>query len=115
MSQALPVPQRSHDTMGERQLQANRMVCLQIVDTITVAGPREAGSYTDNSPESKLVQWRLPKCGAGTIKYRTELTLKATKAGAEGSVNSEKTQWEGKTGFYGVQQGVSYDWEKCVA
>ncbi|KAK4040677.1 hypothetical protein C8A01DRAFT_15470 [Parachaetomium inaequale] len=87
----------------------------KIVDNITVAGPREAGSYSDNSPQRELVQWRLPKCGTGTIKYRTELTLKASKAGAKGSVSSEKTQWEGETGFYGVQQGVSYDWEKCAA
>ncbi|KAL2128229.1 hypothetical protein VTI74DRAFT_9473 [Chaetomium olivicolor] len=67
----------------------------QIVDTLTVTGPR-TGSHRDISPASK-VQWALPECGTGTIKYRTELT------------------YEGETEFYGVQQGVSYDWEKCAA
>jgi hypothetical protein len=61
------------------------------------------------------VQWPLPKCGSGAIKYRTELTLKATKPGAEGSVSSETRQLEGGTQYYGVQQGISYDWEKCAA
>jgi hypothetical protein len=86
----------------------------QIVDKLTIAGPR-TGSSRDISPVSKVVQWALPKCGTGTIKYRTELTVRATKKGAQGTVSSEQVQYEGKTEFYGVQQGVSYDWEKCEA
>lgn len=85
------------------------------MDTITVTGPRPAGAYTDISPESELVQWALPECGTGTIKYRTELTVKATAEGAKGTVSSEEEQYEGQTEFYGAQQGVSYDWEECAA
>ena len=88
---------------------------VQIVDTLTVAGRRVAGSYHDNTPVSGLVQWALPECGSGTIKFRTELRLSATKKGAKGTVSSEQVQYEGKTEFYGLQQGVSYDWEKCTA
>ncbi|GAB1311375.1 Ubiquitin 3 binding protein But2 C-terminal domain-containing protein [Madurella fahalii] len=87
----------------------------EIVDTLTIAGPRDAGSYHDISPTEKLVQWVQPKCGTATIKYRTELTVSAKKEGARGTVSSEEVQYEGKTEYYGVQQGVSYDWEKCAA
>lgn len=88
---------------------------LQIVDTLTVAGPRASGSYNDNTPVNGLVQWPLPKCGTGTIKFRTELTVSAKKEGAKGTVSSEQLEYEGKTVYYGLQQGVSYDWEKCAA
>ncbi|KAH6631226.1 hypothetical protein F5144DRAFT_531717 [Chaetomium tenue] len=88
----------------------------KIVDSITVAGPRAANSYTDNSPAAaELVQWPLPACGSGTIKYRTELTLSATKEGAKGSVDSDLTPQGDEEQYYGIQQGVSYDWEKCAA
>jgi hypothetical protein len=88
----------------------------KIVDNITVAGPREAGNYEDQStPAPELVQWPLPACGSGTIKYRTELTLSATKEGAKGTVDSESHEENGEEQYYGVQQGVSYDWEKCSA
>lgn len=62
-----------------------------------------------------LVQWPLPKCGTGTIKFRTELTVSAKKEGAKGTVSSDQLEYEGKTVYYGLQQGVSYDWEKCTA
>lgn len=87
---------------------------MQIVDTIEIAGPREAGSYTDGSPASRRVQqWVLPKCGTGTIKYRTELKVTARRKGASGTVSSEQVQYAGRPTYYGAQQGVSYDFEKC--
>jgi len=97
----------TYDTDGKKK----------IVDTISVAGPRASNqSFNDNStPAAKLVQWALPKCGTGTIKYRTELAVKATKKGAKGTVTSESIAFEGQEHRYGVQQGVSYDWEKCAA
>ncbi|KAH6857150.1 hypothetical protein B0I37DRAFT_300601 [Chaetomium sp. MPI-CAGE-AT-0009] len=96
----------TYDTDGEDK----------IVDTLAITGPREAGSYRDYSaPGAELVQWPLPACGSGTIKYRTELTLSAAKEGAKGTVTSEHSEYEGETQFYGIQQGVSYDWEKCAA
>ena len=54
----------------------------------------------------------LPQCGSGIIKFRTELTVKATKKGAEGSAASEQPLTD-QTQYYGVQQGMSFDWEKC--
>jgi hypothetical protein len=57
----------------------------------------------------------MSDCGTGSIKFRTELTVLARKEGARGSVGSEVVQYEGKSEFYGAQQGVSYDWEKCTA
>lgn len=61
------------------------------------------------------MQWPLPECGTGVIKYRTELSVKATKEGAKGTVSSEGTTWDGEDTHYGVQQGVSYDWNYCEA
>ncbi|AEO63948.1 uncharacterized protein THITE_123413 [Thermothielavioides terrestris NRRL 8126] len=87
----------------------------QIVDEISIQGPRFSTEDTDYSPEKKLVQWALPGCGTGTIKYRTELTVRAKKDGAKGSVSSEQVNYQGKLEYYGAQQGVSYDWEKCTA
>jgi hypothetical protein len=88
----------------------------EIVDTITVAGPRAAGTYTDIS-EAGGVQYPLPECGEGIIRYRSELKVTARKKGAKGSVASEAYEREGgkEKEYYGAQQGVSYDWEKCNA
>ncbi|KXX73613.1 hypothetical protein MMYC01_209793 [Madurella mycetomatis] len=86
----------------------------EIVDTLTIAGPRGHGSYRDTSHMGGLEQWAVPKCGTATIRYRTELTMLAKKESARGTVSSEEVQYEGKTEYYGVQQGVSYDWEKCT-
>jgi hypothetical protein len=85
----------------------------QIVDEITVRGPRNSDDEDDFSPENGLVQWALPACGSGTVKYRTELTLTAKKDGAAGTVASQRVQYQGATEYYGAQQGVSYDWEYC--
>jgi len=89
----------------------------QVVDTIDVAGPISSSlSLQHNSPAIMVpVRWALPDCGTGTIKFRTELTVSATKESAKGSVGSEVVQYQGKPEFYGVQQGVSYDFEKCDA
>ena len=84
----------------------------QIVDTLDVVGPRndKGRENTDQATAGGSKQLALPKCGSGTIKLRTELTVKATKKGAEGYAASE----EPKPGqFYGAQQGISYDWEEC--
>ncbi|KAK3368381.1 hypothetical protein B0H63DRAFT_497699 [Podospora didyma] len=85
----------------------------EVVDTIIIDGPRSGNSYRDISPVNGLVQWPLPNCGLGTIRYRTQLTLTAKKDGARGSVSSEKVEYKDQAGWYGVQQGVSYDWEQC--
>ncbi|KAK4195442.1 hypothetical protein QBC40DRAFT_269282 [Triangularia verruculosa] len=86
-----------------------------VVDTITVAGPVSPTSIRHNSPVTELAQWAMPDCGTGSIRYRTELTVTAKKDGARGAVSSDQVQYEGKSEFYGAQQGVSYDWEKCAA
>jgi hypothetical protein len=86
------------------------------VDTILVTGPRTTTyGEQDISSQKELVQWKLPDCGAGTIKFRTELTVTANTEGASGTVTSEATEYQGKSELYGVQQGVSYDWEYCNA
>jgi hypothetical protein len=56
----------------------------------------------------------MHECGTGTIKFRTDLRI-VGKEGKKGVVASEKhTTSEGFDGFYGAQQGFSYDFEKCV-
>jgi hypothetical protein len=98
--------------MGELYA-ANKL--LKIVDTITVNGPYKTDNYGImlQSPVFKNpVKWPLPQCGTGTIKYKTELSIKA-KNGAKGSVSSEVVKYQGKEETYGVQQGLSYDFEKC--
>lgn len=87
-----------------------------MVDTILVNGPRHTTLSDDHdysAPASELVQWKLPNCGAGYIKFRTELTLMALKDGANGTVGSELITHNGRSGYYGVQPGISYDWEHC--
>jgi hypothetical protein len=57
--------------------------------------------------------YKLPKCGKGTIKFRTDLWIEGDK-GKKGFVASEHRKDEaGVEQYYGVQQGFSYDWEKC--
>ena len=88
-----------------------------MVDTIVVNGPRDVsdGDVRIQSTQHQVVQWALPECGSGTVKYRTELTVKAKKEGASGTVRPEQVQYQGKTESYGIQQGISYDWEYCDA
>ncbi|KAF2468333.1 uncharacterized protein BDR25DRAFT_232079 [Lindgomyces ingoldianus] len=89
----------------------------EVVDEITVNGPYNTSAYGEivQSPVRKNSErWALPKCGAGTIKYKTQLKVTAKKQGAKGTVSSEAVEYKGEKGLYGVQQGVSYDWEKCA-
>jgi hypothetical protein len=88
----------------------------QITDTVTWKGPLASGKYQkeDSSPVSADNEiYKLPKCGAGKIKFRTDLFIEG-KNGAKGYVRSESlVDDKGKEQFYGIQQGWSYDWEKC--
>lgn len=88
----------------------------QITDTIVWKGPLASGQYQqeDVSPANKKPElYKFPKCGAATIKFRTDLTIEGKK-GKKGVVDSEhRTDDAGKEQYYGVQQGFSYDWEKC--
>lgn len=89
---------------------------LQITDTIVWKGPLASGKYQqeDSSPATKKPElYKFPKCGAATIKFRTDLTVEGRK-GKKGIVDSEhSTDATGKEQYYGIQQGFSYDWEKC--
>lgn len=90
---------------------------MQVVDTIGIVGPRSSSVSADRDvskrPGDATVQWALPQCGTGSIKFRTELTVTSNRDGAVGNATSEKTQYNGKTEYYGAQQGFSYDWEYC--
>jgi hypothetical protein len=88
---------------------------LQITDTITLKGPLASGKYAQEafsgaSKNPKL--YKLPKCGVGKIKFRTELSIEGKK-GKKGYVASEHSEQQGKEEYYGLQQGFSYDFEKC--
>jgi hypothetical protein len=87
---------------------------LQYTDSIEWKGPIASGQYQQesSSPVTKDEIYKLPKCGAGKIKFRTELSIKGKK-GQKGFVASETHKTDGKTEYYGLQQGFSYDWEKC--
>jgi len=88
----------------------------QIVDTIHVAGPVKddrTGQMLKSQPAKKLKQYSLPKCGSGKVRFRTDLTVKSNKDGAKGVVASEFINSKPDPGYYGVQPGISYDWEKC--
>jgi hypothetical protein len=89
---------------------------FQATDTVTWTGPLASGQYQkeDSSPVSADdVIYKLPKCGAGKIKFRTDLYIEG-KSGLKGYVQSEhRKDAAGVEQYYGVQQGFSYDWEKC--
>jgi hypothetical protein len=94
----------------------NLLPLPQITDTITLKGPLVSGKYAQEafSPTSKNPEiYKLPKCGVGKIKFRTELSIEGKK-GKKGFVASEHVQdQQGKEEYYGLQQGFSYDFEKC--
>ena len=61
-------------------------------------------------------QWKAPQCGGALLKFRTELTVTADKAGKKGIATSELVKGtNGDTWNYGTWMGVSFDWEKCSA
>jgi hypothetical protein len=76
-----------------------------------------SGQYQQeaSSPVSKeSAIYKLPKCGAGKIKFRTDLSIEGKK-GKKGFVASEHSKdAQGIEQYYGVQQGFSYDWERCT-
>ncbi|RDL37293.1 uncharacterized protein BP5553_04726 [Venustampulla echinocandica] len=91
----------------------------EVVDEIVIHGPlnnRNSSTlswFTENSPKP-YPKWNLPSCGGGTIRYKTELTITSKTSEGKGTVNSDITDAQsGGTREYGVQQGVSYDWEHC--
>jgi hypothetical protein len=87
----------------------------QITDTITWNGPLASGQYQkeDSSVVKNEEMYKLPRCGAGKIKFRTELSI-AGRKGLKGFVASEHSKdAAGSEQYYGIQQGFSYDWEKC--
>jgi len=88
----------------------------EVVDTISVNGPYKS-KYEDDMQKSPVPKnperWALPQCGTGIIKYKTELSLKAKKRGGKGTVASPTLTVDGKPSYYGVQPGISYDFEKC--
>ncbi|EAT79825.1 hypothetical protein SNOG_13025 [Parastagonospora nodorum SN15] len=86
-----------------------------ITDVITWNGPLASGQYQkeDSSAGRKEEIYKLPKCGAGKIKFRTELSITGKK-GLKGFVASEHSKdTAGIEQYYGIQQGFSYDWENC--
>jgi hypothetical protein len=75
-------------------------------------GPATSGKHqqqfqSNNTGITKPIP--LPKCGSGEFTFRTEL-FAFGKKGQKGIVASEKSD----AGYYGSQQGFSYDWEKCA-
>ncbi|KAF2821520.1 hypothetical protein CC86DRAFT_373832 [Ophiobolus disseminans] len=88
----------------------------EITDTVALQGPLASGTYQQEhtSPVSKDPElYKFPKCGTATIKFRTDLYISGEK-GKKGVVDSEhSTDKAGKEQYYGIQQGFSYDWEKC--
>ena len=93
------------------------MFAIKVVDTITLDGPVSSGKDVQtffSSVEEAPERIALPRCGAGVFKYRTDLFLLSNKKGAKGIVASESlVNAKGDAEYYGVQQGFSYDWEKC--
>lgn len=69
-----------------------------------------------NTPFVTSEQWKAPECGSTLLKFRTDLTVTADKAGKKGVATSETTKDEnGNPANYGTWLGVSFDWEKCSA
>ncbi|KAF2734838.1 hypothetical protein EJ04DRAFT_602189 [Polyplosphaeria fusca] len=88
-----------------------------VVDKISAKGPLKTGSEIaqDLNLQSPAGPGPFPaeECGTSTFKYRIDLALSSTKAGAKGKVSSLEVTESGKPALYGVQPGVSYDFEKC--
>ncbi|KAF2191596.1 hypothetical protein K469DRAFT_736266 [Zopfia rhizophila CBS 207.26] len=88
----------------------------EVVDQIVVNGPVDTlkSGQSDYSPTTKnSKRWALPECGTGTIRFRTDLYVSSKTPKGKGTVASERTTYKGEQYWYGAQQGVSYDWEKC--
>ena len=69
----------------------------------------------DHSENPKSEQWKESACGTALLKFRTELTVTADKAGRKAIVESELVTRDGVTSYYGTMLGFSYDYEKCSA
>ncbi|CAI6334772.1 unnamed protein product [Periconia digitata] len=90
----------------------------EVVDELSVDGPITKLPYqyelaTEAPEDSEPVP--ASKCGATSFTYRTDLYVKANKEGAKGVVQGELiTQTDGSKFNYGIQQGFSYDFQKCT-
>jgi hypothetical protein len=75
-----------------------------------------SGQYQteDSSPVSTSdAPYELARCGKGTIRFRTDLWIEGDER-KKGFVASEhRKDGQGVEQYYGVQQGFSYDWDKC--
>ncbi|KAI1814684.1 hypothetical protein GGS20DRAFT_398896 [Poronia punctata] len=86
-----------------------------VTDTYVLNGP--AATSDGYGAEGYLVgpegpPYKESKCGAATLKFRTELTVEGS--GKKGVVASEiVTDDDGEERYYGTQLGFSYDWEEC--
>jgi len=80
---------------------------------LTLNGPTKTDQYGGNLDlvGPKAPQYKLPACGSGTIKIRSELKIEGK--GKKGTVASEIFEDEKGVHYYGTQYGFSYDWEKC--
>jgi len=83
-------------------------------DSISYNGPLESGRYEQESLSATPKDfYPLPKCGSGTFTFRTDLTISGDE-GKKGFVASEHyTNATLGEQYYGLQQGFSYDWQKC--
>jgi len=86
-------------------------------DEITVKGPLKPGVSNENhNSESTGPVSPVPECGTAVIKYRTDVWLEAEDEEAKGKVIADRVSVEGQKYTeipYGVEQGFSYDWERC--
>jgi hypothetical protein len=92
---------------------------LQVTDSRTFNGPIQSADPEEGTQiplvgpkDSK--PYPLPKCGANTLKFRTEIKIAASEDDKQGYVASEVvTGKDGQKHYYGTQLGFSYDWQKC--
>ncbi|KAI0395239.1 hypothetical protein F5Y17DRAFT_208068 [Xylariaceae sp. FL0594] len=89
-----------------------------ITDTLTLNGPAkteaEYGAYLYLTGGKEKEEYKLPACGAATIKIRSELRIEGGKEGSTSTVASEAFKDDKGVHYYGTQYGFSYDWEKCA-
>jgi len=89
----------------------------KLYDEITVKGPIRPGVSNENHVSSNTgPRWPVPECGTATIRYRTDVWLESDDEKASGRVIADRVSVEGQKYTempYGVEQGFSYDWEKC--
>jgi hypothetical protein len=82
---------------------------------MSISGPKADGHNVNQSylgSAAPTTPYR-GACGTGIIRFKTELRLTSSNSTAKGTVDNYEEDNNGKLFSYGIEQGVTWTWEKC--